>query len=73
MYEAPSNIFEYIMQSQMIYRYWAVKNRHIWADVVIRPALAEFGWDDTSRIGEIIAAGREAAMRSCRRSRGCLP
>ncbi len=61
-YEVPSNIFEYIMQSQMIYRYWAVKNRHIWADVVIRPMLAGFGWDDTSRIDEIIAAGREAAL-----------
>ncbi len=62
MYNMPSNIFEYIMQSQMIYRYWAVKNRHIWADVVIRPQLAEYGWDDTSKIGEIIAAGREAAL-----------
>lgn len=61
MYETPSNIFEYIMQSQIIYRYWSVKNRHIWADVVIRPELAEFGWDDAGRIGEIIAAGREAA------------
>jgi len=62
MYEAPSNIFEYIMQSQMIYRYWAVKNRHIWADIVIRPELADFGWDDASRIGDIIVAGREAAV-----------
>lgn len=61
MYETPSNIFEYIMQSQMIYRYWAVKNRHIWADVVIRPELREFGWDDTTRIPDIMAAGREAA------------
>lgn len=60
-YEAPSNIFEYIMQSQTIYRYWAVKNRHIWADVIIRPELSQFGWDDTARIPEIIAAGREAA------------
>jgi NTE family protein len=60
-YEAPGNIFEYIMQSQTIYRYWAVKNRHIWADVIIRPELSQFGWDDTARIPEIIAAGREAA------------
>lgn len=62
MYEAPSNIFEYIMQSQMIYRYWAVKNRQIWADVVIRPLLSEFGWDDTERARDIIVAGREAAL-----------
>lgn len=62
MYESPSNIFEYIMQSQMIYRYWAVKNRHIWADVVIRPQLAEFGWDDVSRVPHLISAGREAAL-----------
>lgn len=62
MYPDPSNIFEYTMQSQMIYRYWAVKNRRIWADVILRPDLAEFGWDDTDRIGDIIAAGREAAL-----------
>jgi len=61
-YESPSNIFEYIMQSQTIYRYWAVKNRHIWADVVIRPELSDFGWDDTTRINDIIAAGREATL-----------
>lgn len=62
MYPDPSNIFEYTMQSQMIYRYWAVKNRKIWADVVLRPDLAEYGWDDTDRIGDIMAAGREAAL-----------
>jgi NTE family protein len=62
MYECPSNIFEYVMQSQTIYRYWAVKNRHIWADIVIRPELLEFGWDDTARIKDIMVAGREAAL-----------
>ncbi|MHC4712231.1 MAG: patatin-like phospholipase family protein [Planctomycetota bacterium] len=62
MYENPSNIFEYAMQSQIIYRYWAVKNRHIWADVIIRPDLAEFGWDDTENVSRIIAAGREATL-----------
>jgi NTE family protein len=62
MYDSPSNIFEYIMQSQMIYRYWAVKNRHIWADVVIRPILSDCGWDDASRIKDIMVAGREAAL-----------
>jgi len=62
MYDSPSNIFEYIMQSQMIYRYWAVKNRHIWADVVIKPILSDCGWDDASRIKDILIAGREAAL-----------
>ncbi len=62
MYPDPSNIFEYTMQSQMIYRYWAVKNRRIWADMVIRPELVDYGWDDTDRIKDIIVAGREAAM-----------
>lgn len=62
MYANPSNIFEFAMQSQIIYRYWAVKNRRIWADVVIRPNLVEFGWDDTDRIDDIMLAGREAAL-----------
>ena len=62
MYDNPSNIFEYTIQSQIIYRYWAVKNRRIWADVVIKPDLAEFGWDDTDRISDIMAAGKEAAL-----------
>lgn len=60
MYENPSNIFEYAMQSQIIYRYWAVKNRQIWADVVIRPDLRDMGWDDTAKAADIMAAGREA-------------
>jgi len=62
MYPNPSNIFEYTMQSQMIYRYWSVKNRRIWADLVLRPDLVDYGWDDTDRINDIIAAGREAAL-----------
>ncbi|MCD6404212.1 MAG: patatin-like phospholipase family protein [Planctomycetes bacterium] len=62
MYENPSNIFEYTMQSQIIYRYWAVKNRHIWADVVVHPDLAEYEWDDTAKISSIIVAGREATL-----------
>ncbi len=62
MYENPSNIIEYTRHSQMIYRYWAVKNRHIWADVVIHPELSGFEWDDTARISDIIVAGREATL-----------
>ncbi len=62
MYDNPSNIFEYTMQSQIIYRYWAVKNRHIWADIIVHPDLAECEWDDTTKISSIIDAGREAAL-----------
>jgi hypothetical protein len=50
------------MQSQIIYRYWAVRNRRIWADVVLRPDLKGLGWDDTDKADVIIAAGREAAL-----------
>jgi len=62
LYENPSNIVEYTIQAQMIYRYWAVKNRQIWADVVVRPELKSFEWDDTARADAIMAAGREAAL-----------
>jgi hypothetical protein len=62
MYDNPSNIFEYAIQSQIIYRYWAVKNRKIWADVVVRPDLADFDWDDTDRIDDIMSAGKEAVV-----------
>jgi NTE family protein len=58
----PTNILAYALQTQAIHMHWALKNRRVAADVVIRPDFRFLDEaDGFSRRNEVIAAGERAA------------
>lgn len=60
----PSNIIEYMDQVTDIYLSWMIRNRAIFADVVVQPGLAGFSADTFHRVADIISAGEQAARDS---------
>jgi len=61
---APRHIVEYALSALNAYRYWAVKNRSIWADVVLRPNVAELRRGDSIDVKGFVEAGRRAAREA---------
>jgi len=57
----PSSILSYAIQCQAINIHWALKSRHLAADVVIRPDFSGLRQTDFQAAGEIIRAGEMAA------------
>ena len=61
---APKHIIEYALSALNTYRYWSVKNRAIWADVVLRPNVAELQQGDVINHVGLIEAGRRACLEA---------
>jgi NTE family protein len=58
----PTNILAYALQTQSIHMHWALKSRHLAADVVIRPDFSFLGETDAFGRGEdVLKAGEVAA------------
>lgn len=58
----PTNILSYALQTQAIHMHWALKSRHLAADVVIRPDFSFLGETDAFGRGEdVLKAGEVAA------------
>lgn len=70
---APRTILEYAIQAHRIGAQWAVRNRSIRADVVIRPRALGGAWNDMRQMRELIRIGYaegEAALPAIRRCLG---
>ncbi len=59
---APRHIIEYALSALNAYRYWSVKNRTIWADVVLKPNVQELRRDDVIDVDGLVDAGRKACQ-----------
>jgi len=67
----PRNIFSCAIQAEAIHIHWSLKNRHIAADIVIRPDSESLPTVDFSHAEDIIycgAAAAEAAMPAIRKA-----
>ena len=60
----PRHIIEYALSALNTYRYWSVKNRSIWADVVLRPNVAELRQGDAIDVEGLVEAGRQACLKA---------
>ena len=59
---APRHIIEYALSALYTYRYWSVKNRQIWADVILKPDVLEIRRGDVIDAEGLIQAGRQACL-----------
>jgi len=70
----PANMLSYAIQSQAINIHWALKNRHLAADVVLRPDFSALREADFREAAEIIRAGEEAAEAKLQEiQKACAP
>ena len=53
----PRNILQYVAQTAAIRTTWAIRNRRIYADVVLQPDLSSFQWDSFARSQQVLEAG----------------
>lgn len=70
VFTAPRTIVEYAIQAHRISAQWAVRNRSIHAEVVLRPRAANGRWNDMRQMQELVETGRAeaaAAMPEIRR------
>ena len=68
----PRHIIEYALSALNVYRYWSVKNRSIWADVVLRPNVVELKKDEIIDSDRLIDAGRVACEQQLENIRAML-
>jgi len=61
-FAAPRTIVEYALQAHRISSQWAVRNRAIHADVVLRPRALGGEWNNMRRMQELIAIGYAEAQ-----------
>ena len=57
----PTNILQYIIQASAIRTSWAIRNRRIYADVVLQPDLTAFRWDSFKDSAEVLKRGEVIA------------
>ena len=60
----PRHIIEYAISALNAYNYWSVKNRAIWADVVLRPNVTELQRGDVVNAAGLVEAGRQACLQA---------
>jgi len=57
----PTNILQYIIQASAIRTSWAIRNRRIYADIVLQPDLTAFRWDRFRDSAEVFKRGEAIA------------
>ena len=68
----PTNILAYAIQTQGIHLRWALKNRHVAADVLIRPDFSGLEQTGFSHAQDMILAGERAAREAVPKIRQAL-
>ncbi len=72
VFTPPRTIVEYAIQAHRVGTQWAVRNRSINADFILRPRAVNGRWNDMRNMAELISLGRAEALAALPRIRRAL-